>query len=87
MSLEWQNMHVDTHFAGRLASMGNATNLPKNRGHKKSMHRAEFCYVLIRIDQKWLYVINLNFFAWRHECHRFLLKFWLELTFSCVIPN
>ena len=39
------------------------------------------------IDQKWLYVINLNFFVWRHECHRFLLKFWLKQVFSCLTPN
>ena len=39
------------------------------------------------IDRKWLYVINLNFFVWRHECHRFLLKFWLKQIFSCLTPN
>ena len=27
------------------------------------------------IDRKRLYIINLTFFVWRHECHRFLLKF------------
>ena len=26
------------------------------------------------IERKQLYVINLNFFVWRHEYHRFLLK-------------
>ena len=30
------------------------------------------------IDWNWLYVINLSFFVWRHECHRFLLSFWLK---------
>ena len=30
------------------------------------------------IKRKWLYVINLNFFVWRHECHKFLLNFWLK---------
>ena len=27
------------------------------------------------IDRKWLHVINLNFFVWRHESHRLLLKY------------
>ena len=27
------------------------------------------------IDRKRLYIINLTFFVWWHECHRFLLKF------------
>ena len=41
------------------------------------------------IDRKWLYIINLNFFVWRHKCHRFLLKFWLffKQLFSCLTPN
>ena len=42
---------------------------------------------LSSIDRKWLYVINLNFFVWRHECHRFLLKFWLKQIFPCLTPN
>ena len=33
------------------------------------------------IKRKWLYVINLNFFVWRHECHKFLLNFWLKQIF------
>ena len=39
------------------------------------------------IDRKWLYVISLNFFVWRHECHRLLLKFGLKQIFSCLTPN
>ena len=39
------------------------------------------------IKRKWLYVINLNFFVWRHECHNFLLNFWLKQIFSCLTPN
>ena len=39
------------------------------------------------IDRKWLYVINLNFFVWRHECPRFLLKYWLKQCFSCLTAN
>ena len=39
------------------------------------------------IDRKRLYIINLNFFVWRHECQRILLKFWLKQFFSCLTPN
>ena len=39
------------------------------------------------IDRKRLYIINLTFFVWWHECHRFLLKFWLQQFFSCLTPN
>ena len=35
----------------------------------------------LEIKQKWLYVINVNFFVWRHECHKFLLNFWLKQFF------
>ena len=39
------------------------------------------------IDRKWLYVINPNSFVWKHECHRFLLKYWLKQIFSYLTPN
>ena len=43
--------------------------------------------LLSPFKRKWLYVINPNFFVWRHECHKFLLNFWLKQIFSCLTPN
>ena len=38
-------------------------------------------------ERKRLYISNLNSFVWRHDCNRFLLKFWLKQCFSCLTPN